>query len=476
MTSGDLAVDDNTLQRLVGQLIQQTTIPFHGEPAEGIQVMGVLETRNLDFDHVLLLSCNEGNLPRGVNDSSFIPHSLRHAYELTTVENKVAIYAYYFHRLIQRAHDVTILYNNATEDGQRGEMSRFMLQMMVESPHSIGQHTLLSSHPLLRHQPVTIEKTPHVLQMLDMPQLSPTAVNRYMRCPLQFYYCYVANLREPDVPDDEQELDNRIFGNIFHEAADIIYKQLPQYITRDLLTHLLHTKVEIERAVDEAFCRVLPHAPASGLHLINREVIIHYLRQLLTIDCRLAPFTILGLECDVERTLQLSVPLSTPHSEMANSQLRIGGRIDRLDMLGDGTIRVVDYKTGSRRLKPLADVDAIFQPENIHEHSDYYLQTFVYADIVSRQQSSIVSHHTSDINHHKVSPALLFIQHAGADDYNPVLCFGNQRIDDVAPYSQHFNELLETKVAEIFSPNIPFTPTHDPKVCRTCPYAQLCRT
>ena len=145
--------------------------------------------------------------------------------------------------------------------------------------------------------------------------------------------------------------------------------------------------------------------------------------------------------------------------------MKIGGRIDRLDQLSDGTIRVVDYKTGGRRLKPLADVDAIFLPENIHEHSDYYLQTFVYADIVSRQHSSKF----------KVSPALLFIQHAGADDYDPVLCFGKERITDIAPYSAHFNELLEQKVAEIFSPETPFTPTCDTKICRSCPYAQLCR-
>jgi hypothetical protein len=130
--SGVLKVDIITLQRLVTQVIQSTTIPFHGEPAEGIQIMGVLETRNLDFDHVLMLSCNEGNMPRGVSDTSFIPYSIRKAYGLTTVDHKVAIYEHYFHRLLQRAKDVTLVYNNATNDGQTGEMSRFMLQQMVE--------------------------------------------------------------------------------------------------------------------------------------------------------------------------------------------------------------------------------------------------------------------------------------------------------------------------------------------------------
>ena len=463
--SGDLTVDLATLQRLTSQIIQQTSIPFHGEPAEGIQVMGVLETRNLDFDHVLLLSCNEGNIPRGVNDSSFIPHNIRQAYELTTIDNKVTIYAYYFHRLLQRASDVTILYNNSTEDGQRGEMSRFMLQLMVESPHTITRRTLQSGQSVQKWQPTPIEKTPHVMQVLQSQFttqhsfLSPTAITRYMRCPLQFYYLYVADIQQPDTPDDEQELDNRIFGTVFHEAADIIYHQLPKYIEKPLLEHLLKSKVEIERAVDEAFHRVIPYAPKRGLHLINREVIIHYLRQLISIDLRLAPFTILGLECDVFRPLS---PLTSHFSP-----LTIGGRIDRLDLITEGNeelIRVVDYKTGSKSPKPLPDVEAIFLPENIHEHADYYLQTFVYADIVSRQRPD-----------HKVSPALLFIQHAGGKDYNPTLTLGREPVRDIAPYSTRFNELLDEKIMEMFSPDVPFIPTDDLRICDTCPFKQMCR-
>ena len=291
-----------------------------------------------------------------------------------------------------------------------------------------------------------------------------------MRCPLQFYYRYVAGLQEPDVPDDEQELDNRMFGDIFHDAADIIYHRLPQHITKDILDHLLNTKVEIERAVDEAFHNKLPNSPLSGLHIINREVIIHYLRQLLEIDRRLAPFTILGLECDVYRPL-------TP-------TMQIGGRIDRLDLIHEDTplerIRVVDYKTGSRNIKPLPDVESIFSPEKIHEHSDYYLQACLYADIVSGKQNilpqtSALRHQPSDISPLKVSPALLFIQHAAAEDYDPTLKFGKEPILDIADYSVRFNELLKEKVDEIFSSTMPFCPTDDLRVCRTCPYAQLCR-
>lgn len=473
--SGDLTVDSITLQRLVSQMMQQTSIPFHGEPAEGVQIMGVLETRNLDFDHVLVLSCNEGHMPRGINDGSFIPHNLRHAYDLTTIDNKVSIYAYYFHRLLQRSSDITLLWNNSTEDGNRGEMSRFMLQMLVESDHPICQQSLLPGLSAIQWQPQQIIKTPQVINILsrictktlpdsglpDVQPLSPTAINRYMRCPLQFYYRYIAGITEPVLSDDELELDNRIFGNIFHEAADSIYHQLPRHITRDILSHLLKNKQEIERAVDEAFHKEIPNIPANGLHLINREVIVYYLRQLVSIDLRLAPFTILGLEHDVTATINLP-----QESRLCLSSIPIGGRIDRLDLINEGTaeerIRVVDYKTGSRRLKPLSDVDAIFLPENIHEHSDYYLQTFLYADIVRRNEQC------------PVVPALLFIQHAGTKDYDPTLCFGQHPISDIAEYSKHINELLQEKLVEMFSNDVPFIPTSDLRICQSCPYRLMC--
>ena len=463
--SKDLLVNDSTLAHLISQIIQQVTIPFHGEPAVGLQIMGVLETRNLDFDHVLLLSCNESNMPRGINDTSFIPHSIRQAYELTTVENKVGIYAYYFHRLLQRAQDITIVYNNATDDGQQGEMSRFMLQLMVEYPHPILRHTLLSGQQVPQWSPVPIHKTPRVInilkQLYGQPNsvLSPTAVNLFLRCPLQFYYRYVADIRQPETTDEEQELDNRIFGNIFHQAADIIYKQMPSEIERPMLEHLLQQPATISRAVDEAFRLELPSLPDSGLQIINREVIIRYLRMLIEHDCALTPFRIIGLEYDVQSLLNISLP--------DYQSLSIGGRIDRLDLVGAGTvnerIRVVDYKTGSHRMKALPDVDAIFAPEQIHNHSDYYLQTFVYADIVSRQQKA------------KVSPTLLFIQHAAAPDYDPTLYFGKEPILDIAPYSQQFNELLTQTVTRIFSPDEAFLPTTDQRICQHCPYRQMCR-
>ena len=478
MDSGVLNVTMNTMQRLIGQLIQQTSIPFHGEPAEGLQVMGVLETRNIDFDHVLLLSCGEGMMPRGVNDSSFIPHSIRHAYGLTTVENKVGIYSYYFHRLLQRASDVTILYNNSTEDGQRGEMSRLMLQLMVEYAHPIKHYSLSSGQQSVRWQPQPIKKAvstwplaissePKVNSQKPIAIISPTAINTWMRCSLRFFYRYVGGLQEPEVPDDELELDNRTFGNVFHRAADLLYHRLPQYIDKSILQHLLRNKQELERAVDEAFHLEMPYLPQSGLYLIQREVIVQYLRQLVALDLRQAPFRILGLEIDVFR------PLSQTSDQ---SSLKIGGRIDRLDLVDEGTpnerIRIVDYMTGARLPKALPDVDAIFLPQNIHEHSDYYLQTLLYADIVRTHGVPSINLRPSD---RAISPALIFIQHAAAEDYDPTLCFGREPIYDIAIHSERFNELLNQTITEILSPDVAFVPTTDLQVCTSCPFAPICR-
>ena len=160
---------------------------------------------------------------------------------------------------------------------------------------------------------------------------------------------------------------------------------------------------------------------------------------------------------------------------LANS-LKLGGRIDRLDLVDEGTanerIRVIDYKTGSSPIKPLPDVDAIFLPQNVHNHSDYYLQALLYADIVRSKRTSSIIHLPSDI---PVSPCLIFIQHAGATDYDPTLCFGRTPISDVATYSQRFNELLGQTIEDVLSPDVPFRPTTDLQVCATCPFATICR-
>ncbi|EFA92705.1 hypothetical protein HMPREF0650_2103 [Hoylesella buccalis ATCC 35310] len=473
IAAGDLTINLTTFERLMAQLIQATSIPFHGEPAEGIQVMGVLETRNLDFDHLLVLSCNEGNMPKGVSDTSFIPHTLREAYGLTTVKHKVAIYAYHFHRLIQRASDVTLTYNNSTEISHTGEMSRFMLQMMVESGHPIQRYSMLCGQSMETHGPEVIEKNEQVMQALNqLEQLSPTAINRYLRCPLQFYYNILARLKEPEAED---AVDNRMFGNIFHRSAELIYTHLKEKNQRIQASdiHDLRTKGKrIEQFVDQAFNEELfnvsnkGYRPEyNGLQLINRRVIIDYLNRLLQIDEKLAPFVIKSLEEKVSSTI-------TFETAQGSHSLSIGGYIDRLDEIvnPDGThrIRVIDYKTGKSMTSTPVDVDDIFTDEKLSEkHKDYYLQTFLYA--------SIVKHHPQlNPSQLPVSPALLFIQQTAGEDYDPTLLLEKEKVLDIGEHDAKFKENLQQLLSEIYNPSIPFAPTSELKRCTYCAYRQLC--
>ena len=476
--NGDLDVDTTTLRRLIKQLISSTTIPFHGEPVVGIQIMGVLETRNLDFKHLLLLSCNEGNMPKGVNDSSFIPYAIRKAYGLTTIDNKVAIYSYYFHRLLQRADDITIIYNNTTDNGHTGEMSRFMLQLMVDGKQQINHYNLLANNSPVTHVAQSIKKEGNIKDTLDsMYSLSPSAINTYIRCPLQFFYQYVAHIKEPDCDDDV--VDNRMFGNIFHKSAQLIYNDIAQHnngrIEKAAIQKYLNTKGLLENVVDRAFNEELfkmkdtKRSPYyNGLHLINRKVLLEYLRQLLHGDQKIAPFEILALEDAVYTQM-------TFEAEDNNERnIRIGGIIDRLDRVTDArtgipTIRVVDYKTGLQATKKIKEIEEIFSDTNISQkHSDYYLQALLYSLIVDD---------STKYNQQKdcVSPALLFIKQASKDNYDPVLEIDSQKISNVRIYKEEFKKHLKEVLQEIFNTTLPFTPTQDKMRCEKCSYRRICR-
>ena len=517
--SGDLLVDNTTLRRLVSQLVGAASIPFHGEPVVGVQIMGVLETRNIDFDNVLLLSCNEGNMPKGVNDSSFIPYSIRKAHGLTTIDNKVAIYSYYFHRLLQRAGDITIAYNNSTDNGHTGEMSRFMLQLLVESGQKIDHYSLTAKNQPTPLMPKAIEKDETALSKLEeMSRLSPSAINTYIRCKLAFYYQYVAHIKEPD--SDPETIDNRMFGNIFHRAAYLIYKDITDrspLVEKAHIQAYLSNRTLLANVVDRAF-QAEQCTPNNGLQIINREVIIQYITKLLKIDQQLCPFSILAMEEEAKVYTQLSFTIpsegalvggygipaiptqptcsvgalkggalkggalvssaprtNAPRTSAPTKQyhLTIGGIIDRLDILtdkqtGKRRIRVVDYKTGNQPSSPIKNIDEIFDPNNIRsKHSNYFLQAILYSLIVSRSERWNPANHP-------VSPALLFIKQAPANHYDPTLLIDKHPISDVTVYEEEFLTKLKHTLADIYSPDTPFTPTDDRKKCELCPYRMLC--
>lgn len=468
----DIRLDVKTLQRLIKQVVSSTSIPFHGEPASGIQVMGVLETRNLDFDHMLILSCDEQNMPKGINDSSFIPYAIRKAYGLTTTEHKVALYSYYFHRMIQRASDITLVYNQTAGDKQRNEMSRFMLQLMIESPLNIRHKNLQPNFTPTANTPQSIKKSARMMEKLyAMEKLSPTAINRYLGCQLRFYYDKIAGIKEPET-DEVNEVDNRIFGNIFHRAAELIYLKLTEnggtVAARQMEEMIKHPR-QIEDIVDQAFREELFQVKNNrfkpeytGLHLINRRVIIDFLRQMLKNDCKIAPLTIRGLEQEIETTVEVNCGGQT-------KELRIGGIIDRLDEFDTDkrTLRILDYKTGAKATENIKMEDIFSNKDRHKNHADYFLQTILYSVLVKNDK-------TLCDKGQSVIPALLFIQKSQAEDYDPTLAINNEKIEDIQPYEEEFIKQLKDVVNDIFNPHKDFLPTEHKESCKYCPYKGLC--
>ena len=470
----ELTVQSETFRRLLVKVLSATNIPFHGEPAIGMQVMGVLETRNLDFRHLVLLSVNEGQLPKSGGDSSFIPYNLRKAFGMTTIEHKIAVYAYYFYRLLQRAERITLMYNTSSDGLNRGEWSRFMLQFLIECPHPITRQFLEAGQSPQGTSPITVEKTPDVMRRMQSlfdvranpkAKFSPSALNYYLDCPLKFYYRYVAGLSAPD--EVSAEIDSATFGSIFHYAAEHIYKDLTTHgkvINKEALETLLRNEVKLQDYVDTAFKKLFFNVPQNekpeynGVQLINSAVIARYLKQLLQNDLRYAPFTFIASEMEVDEPIDIQTPKGVIKS-------RIGGIIDRMDSK-DGTLRIVDYKTGGDADTP-PHVESLFIPDK--KRSNYVFQTFLYAAIMCRKQPTM-----------KIAPALLYIHRAATETYSPVIQMGEPRkpkeaVEDFSKYEKEYRERLQGLLEEIFNPEKSFTQTEIIEKCTYCDFKALCK-
>ena len=465
LETGELeGVRTGTLKRLMNRLLTAANIPFHGEPAIGMQVMGVLETRNLDFKNLIVLSLNEGQLPKAGGESSFIPYNLRKAFGMTTIEHKNAVYAYYFYRLMQRAENVGL---------NRGEMSRFMLQFLVEWPHEIRREYLEAGQSPQAERTIRVEKTEEMVERMCQrynvekhPKafFSPSALNTYLDCRLRFYYRYVAGLKLPE--EVTAEIDSALFGTIFHRSAELVYTELTEHgkeIRKEDLERLLKNEVKLQGYVDRAFKEEFFHVPEeeqpeyNGTQLIHARVIASYLRQLLRNDLNYAPFSMEGMEQEVKEVMEIDTPAG-------KLKIQIGGTIDRMDSKDD-TLRIVDYKTGGAPKTP-ENIAQLFTPAE--GRPNYIFQTFLYAAILCRKQAK------------KVAPALLYIHRAAQDTYSPVIEMGaarqpKQPVNNFSFYEDEFRERLQQLLEEIFSLHTPFDQTEQTRQCEYCDFRRLCR-
>lgn len=488
-----LDVLPGTMRRLLRGVLMQTSIPFHGEPALGLQVMGVLETRCLDFSHLLMLSVEEGMLPRATQSDTMIPADIREAFGLTTPRHRNAVYAYYFYRLIQRTEHLTCVYNTNSTGNTRHEMSRFLRQMLAETRIPIRSLWLRSAPQTGTARPLCVPKDRHILEAMrhkydqSLPDgrhvtLSPSAINIYMACPMKFYLQHVAGL-QPE-RDPEEGLQPADIGDIFHDTAQILYeltaqrngtRTLEAHVLNELLrqrenlveplldivfdVHVFHPtddKWHLGERIHEMACRgERPHNEYTGELIIYRSVILQYLEHLLRYDASHAPLHLIGTEVERKFTMTILPEGAEPLT------IETGGRIDRLDEV-EGCVRVVDYKTGNH-VPEVRSMEQVTGLSNAHE--GYYLQTFLYAYAQMRQGTP----------GSRIKPVLFYPGKASQRDYNPTLHIGSQEINDFGEQvAEEFIEGLRERVAEIFSPALPFTQCSDQRTCDRCDFRLIC--
>ncbi len=476
---GSLDIGTEMLCRLLRKVITSTSVPFHGEPVVGMQVMGLLETRNLDFRNILLLSAAEGTLPSGAGEASFIPFSIRNAFGLTTMLEKSAVSSYNFHHLLERAENVTMVYNGNTDATGigKGQISRYLLQLIV-SGRPVRRISLEPEHSATSGvSAISAVKDGEVMrrlaEMYDINDrsryISPSAINCYLDCGLRYYLKYLAGIRAKD--NDPSEIDASLFGTLFHLSAELAYNELAAgssdgTVTAEMLDRMIADTAKTRSFVREAFRRELFNGtevdPGSynGVQTVNFNVIHSYLKQMLRYDKVYAPFRYLGSEAkDYED--YITIPSADTHGD--EIKIRISGRIDRMDCKG-GIYRIADYKTGHVEESPKS-MDDLF--EGGKARRKYALQTFYYAAIV---------HSQPEFRERRLAPVLLYIrQSANPTEDDIYMKMGGEAVTDFAgKYLDEYRKRLQETIAGIFDPTVPFSQTDDVKTCEFCDFRSIC--
>lgn len=299
---------------MIGKILQELSIPFSGEPLEGMQIMGLMETRMLDFKKLILLSVNECIIPQNSYSSSFIPYNLRIGFNLPTPEHQDALFAYYFYRLLQRAEQVELLYANTTKGTSGGEMSRFLYQIKYESGLQIRETNFQNDISVQNIPSLTIPKNKSILQQLERytrqgeKGISPSALNTYMECHLRFYFKYIARIKEKE--EIAEELDQRLLGTIFHQATQTLYQTLSQEeITLEKLEILSQNDTLIEEHIRQAYSELYDTAVSqmmeSGTNDLVLSVVKKYIKKVLEYDKTLCPFQIISMEKNYRSSVRI---------------------------------------------------------------------------------------------------------------------------------------------------------------------------
>ncbi|HSH66069.1 MAG TPA: PD-(D/E)XK nuclease family protein [Bacteroidia bacterium] len=451
-----------TLRGILNQLVRSTTLPFYGEPLMGLQVMGMLETRTLDFENVILLSCNEDILPSGKAVNSFIPFELKRFFGLPTYMDKDAIFSYHFYRLLQRATTIYLVYNTESDALGSGEKSRFLTQLLYELPKA-NTHVSISEKLLnvpaiapLSDQQISIHKTSEILTILNEKAaygFSPSALNKYRNCSLEFYFHVVAGLRAAD--EIEETIGADTLGSSIHGVLEELYKPL---IGKKLTnSEVLQMQKKAELLTIEAFERKYSTSEISyGKNLLTLKVALKFIENFLKLEIaelektekQGQPIIIKALEKELETELMIN-----------NIPVKIKGNADRIDQKGAVT-RIIDYKTGIAENKELKLED--WSDIRTNSHLAKSFQLLMYAFMYQKMNPGVSNNLVSGI-----------ISFRSLSDGLKTVKVDNQE--------QLSNDILETfeiqlkqLIGEIFNPDIPFAQTTEIENCTYCLFKGIC--
>lgn len=460
-------LDSKTWIKLLKKLTDYQTVPFRGEPLAGLQIMGILETRALDFDKLIILDLNEGVFPRTSPPNTFIPASLRAGFELPTIEFQDAIFSYYFFRLIHRAKKVELLYSTGSQGMKSNEMSRYLYQLKYEFNASIQYKTTPGKVNLMDSPVVSAQKSESVIKKLEVftPQgnkiLSPSALSTYIECPMRFYYQKVVEIKEPDVITEEA--DARIFGLIFHDVVEKLYeKHIGNVVTSEDINTWLADSETISNLIKQGFnTHIMDYDKGQksfteihGKNVMVFEVIKRYLVQFLKIERLRTPFNIVDLEKQVNWTF----------TNTSDTVINIGGIIDRLEEK-DNVLKVMDYKTGTGT--PVIDsISDLFDTDK-HKKNKAIFQTLLYALILDETNDQSL----------QLQANVIWVRDVFKADYDINLYLKDKK--NKTPIFLHivkdeFKNQLDKLLTEIYDETIAFSPCSNIDKCKFCTYKILC--
>ena len=459
-----VAMGRDTTFKIVKRVLDTLTIPFEGEPLNGVQVMGILETRNLDFENLIVLSANEGVLPSTGNSSTFIPFSLRKGYGLPTVEENDAMYAYYFYRLLKRARKVTLLYDTTSQGLLSGEPSRYIYQLKYLSTRTVHEYAMTYEVKTTPINPIVVEKTENVLQLLQDYTMgkggfSASALNTYLDCRLKFYFSYLAKLKKPDEITDD--IDARVFGIAFHNIMEELYKPFTgKTITESHLNDIIADQKRVAVLVKKKFAETYFRDSNAGVDsvrgklLIYSGIILKYVLKILSYDKSIAPFEYVGGELSAGRQVVVNPDIC----------VQLKGIIDRVDRV-NGQLRIVDYKSGNIATNSgklvMKSVEELFVRNKKHNaNTNAVFQTMLYAYMFGDENAI---------------PSIYVLRNFfGSTPFEPRITGSDKDFIRYGNFHEEFSQHLAALFGEIFNPSEPFNQTIYAENCRICDFKNIC--